>query len=265
MFNFIGHLFNTAMDTRTRTAKPPAPRGAVEAQARPDRKLAILLAAEKLFALRGYHAVTIRQIAQEAGVPLALVSYHHGQKHELFHAIFEHWNRTIEERLAALAAVDHSPRPADTVPRIIEAFVGPVLKLRASAEGEYYALLVARELYHATAETDRVLRAYFDPLANAFIDALHAALPHASRGQVAWCYQFALGALLHHLSDNRVERLSQGANRAGDPAAAPLLVNFIVGGLRAALSAPPVRAPRARGAAKPSVRSPTRTTSRRPA
>ena len=42
---------------------------------RPDRKADILLAAEKLFAQRGYHAVSIRQIAEEAGVPLALVGY----------------------------------------------------------------------------------------------------------------------------------------------------------------------------------------------
>lgn len=58
-----------------------------------------------MFALNGYHAVTIRQIAQEAGVPLALVGYYQGQKHELFHAIFEHWNHTIAERLAALQTV----------------------------------------------------------------------------------------------------------------------------------------------------------------
>ena len=57
----------------------------------------------------------------------------------------------------------------------------------ASAEGEYYAVLVARELYRASPETDRVLCAYFDPLAHAFIDALHATAPHATRGQVAWC------------------------------------------------------------------------------
>jgi len=34
--------------------------------------MAILLAAEKLFAQRGFHAVTIRQIADEAAVPPAL-------------------------------------------------------------------------------------------------------------------------------------------------------------------------------------------------
>ena len=196
-----------------------------------DRKADILLAAEKLFAQSGYHAVSIRDIAHEAGVPLALVGYHYGPKHELFHAIFAHWNSTIEERLREL-------KKANTLPRIIDAFVGPVLRMRASAEGEYYALLVARELYHALEETDRVLRAYFDPMAHAFIDALQEALPHATRGQVAWCYQFGLGALLHHLSDDRVTRLSLGESQPGDPEAAQLLVTFIVGGIRAALPPP---------------------------
>lgn len=201
---------------------------------KPDRKQAILLAAEKLFAQQGYHAVSLRQIAEEAAVPLALVGYYYGPKHELFHAIFAHWNSTIEERLQALAEA-RAGATRNRLSAIIEAFIGPVLRMRASAEGEYYALLVARELYHATSETDRVMRAYFDPLAHAFIDALHELAPGATRGQVAWGYQFALGALLHHLSDGRVERLSLGQNTAGDPAAAGLLARFIAGGLRAAL------------------------------
>lgn len=228
------------MNTRTPPAKRSAHRAAatVAEATRPDRRQAILLAAEKLFAQHGYHAVTIRQIAEEAGVPLALVGYYYGPKHELFHAIFEHWSHSIDERLAGLKTVHIDPADLRTLPRIIEAFTGPVLALRASAEGEYYALLVARELYHATEEADRVLRGYFDPLAEAYIDALHLAMPHATRGQVAWAYQFALGALLHHLNDSRIERLSHGENVRSDPAATPMLVNFIVGGLRAALPRP---------------------------
>jgi AcrR family transcriptional regulator len=240
------------MNTRLPALKPRrAAAAAADTGERPDRKQAILLAAEKLFAQHGYHAVSIRQIADEAGVPLALVGYYYGPKNELFRAIFAHWSHTIEERLAELAAVNVDPADARTLPRIIEAFTGPVLALRASAEGEYYALLVARELYLVNEEADLVLRSYFDPLAHAFIDALHRALPHATRGEVAWGYQFALGALLHHLVDVRVERLSRGENRASDPAAGALLVNFIVGGLRAALPRP-----------KPS---PSRTTSRKQA
>jgi len=238
------------MSTRTPTARRGTSRAATPAlaavateTARPDRKQAILLAAEKLFSQHGYHVVTIRQIAEEAGVPLALVGYYYGQKHELFHAIFEHWSHSIDARLAGLAAVNNDPDDPRTLQRIIEAFTAPVLALRASSEGEYYALLVARGLYHATEEADRVLRAYFDPLAEAYIDALHIALPHATRSQAAWGYQFALGALLHHLNDSRIERLTRGENRRADPAVAPMLVNFIVGGLRAALPRPKTARP----------------------
>ena len=224
MCNFLVRLFNADMATRS--------------ELRPDRKQAILLAAEKLFAQHGYHAVTIRAIAEEAGVPLALVGYYYGQKHELFEAIFEHWSVTIEERLAGLGAIAADAPDDLALKSIIEAFTGPVLRLRASAEGEYYALLVARELHHVRDETDRVLRSHFDPMAHAFIDALHQRLPHATRGEVAWCYQFALGALLHHLSDERIARLSKRQCKPQDPTGARLLVDFIVGGIRAALPTP---------------------------
>lgn len=230
-------MFNPGMP---RTADLLAPPTALRplAEARPDRRQAILLAAEKLFALRGYHAVSIRQIAEEAAVPLALVSYYFGAKHELFIAIFAHWNTTIEARLAALRRVQITPGDEATLAAIVGAFVQPVLQLRASPEGEYYALLVARQLYQAVDEAETVLRTYFDPMAHAFIDALHAAMPAASRPQAAWCYQFMLGALLNHLSDTRIVALSRGLAQPADPAAGPLLVRFISGGLRAALATP---------------------------
>ena len=211
---------------------------------RPDRRAAILLAAEKLFAEHGYHAVSIRQIAQEAGVPLALVGYYFGQKHELFHAIFAHWRGTISERLALLAQAEASPRDAHYLGRIVNAFLQPVLQLRASSEGEYYALLVARELLYRTPATEQVLADFFDPMAHAFIAALQAACPGSTRAQTAWAYQFTMGALLHHLIDHRVERLSLGANTPHDAQAAPLLTAFITAGIGALLlPAPPLTHP----------------------
>ncbi len=245
VYKKLVRLFNTCMDIRIRTTRRPRAVGASDAESRPDRKLAILLAAEKLFAENGYHAVTIRQIAEEAGVPLALVGYYYGQKHELFEAIFEHWSPTIDERLIGLQVAVDAGGP-ELLRHIVEAFIQPVLRMRASAEGEFYALLVARELSYASPEADRVLRRHFDPLAHAYIDALCSALPHANNGDCAWAYQFALGALLHHMSDQRVARLSGGANTPNDSAAHPMLVRFIEGGIRAALPAPAPRAARTR-------------------
>jgi hypothetical protein len=128
-----------------------------------------------------------------------------------------------------------SPPDSGHLRRIVEAFVNPVLAMRASSEGEYYAQLVARELAYRTPDTERVLVDYFDPLAHAFIDALHAARPGTARAQVAWAYQFAMGALLHHLIDHRVERLSRGANTSHDPQAASLLIDFMAAGIAALL------------------------------
>jgi AcrR family transcriptional regulator len=229
----------TAARTSARNTKRLPTSTAREADGH-SRREAILLAAERLFAQRGYHAVSIRDVATEAGVPLALVGYHYGQKHELFHAIFEHWSDTLVERLDELARVREHHRdasPAQRLRAIVEAFVRPVLRLRASAEGEYYALLVGRELSFNHPDVDSVLRRYFDPLADAFIQALAEVFDHAPRGHLAWCYQFALGALLHHLTDKRVERLSNFQDRIGDPLAGDMLVEFLTSGIRGAMKA----------------------------
>lgn len=217
--------------------KPAAPARARAAAPRPDRRQNILLAAEKLFATYGYHAVSIRHIADEAGVPLALVGYYFGAKHELYHAIFEHWTPMIQERLAGLQSALAEPG-GDPLQRLVEAFITPVMRLRASPEGEYYALLMTRGLALQSEEEDAIIREFFDPMAQAFIEAFHTVLrreyPRVSRAQVAWCYQFALGALLHHIGDQRVHRLSRGENRPSDPAVLPQLVAFITHGLRGA-------------------------------
>lgn len=203
----------------------------------PDRRTAILLAAEKLFALNGFHAVSIRDIAAEAGVPLALIGYYFGAKADLYHAIFESWMGSVEQRLSGLREVMARPDSPDRLERILDAFVSPVVAMSASPEGQYWALMAARDLAATTPEADRVHREFFDPMAHEYIDALNEVFPAATRGQVAWCYQFALGAMVHFLSDRRVERLSRGENRPADPQAKGDLLRFITAGFRAVLPA----------------------------
>jgi AcrR family transcriptional regulator len=246
----------------TARAKPPVapvarqlpPRPAARAD-QPDRRLNILLAAEKLFALRGYHAVSIRDIAAEAEVPLALVGYYYGAKHELYRAIMQSWSGNIADRMGRLQAAAGEPDRSARLDRILEAFVAPLVALHTSREGQYYALMAARDLAAPTPEAEEAHREFFDPMAHAFIDALMTTAPRATRGQVAWCYQFMLGAVLHFLSDRRVERLSKGENRAADPAAQDKLLTFIAAGFRAVLGIPPLAD--ARTSRRPVSRKPT--------
>lgn len=215
----------------------PETRAKIAASPRPDRRQNILDASQRLFARLGYHAVTIRQIAEEAQVPLALVGYYFGQKQELYDAIFGHWSGVVLDRLEDLRTAINDGE-GDRLERIVSALVIPSVSLRSTPEGLSYALLVTRGLSQQGVEEDRAIREFFDPLANEFINALHDALqveiPTISRAHAAWCYQFALGSLLHYLSDQRVERLSDGVNVAGDPAVTRQLTAFIVHGVRGA-------------------------------
>ncbi|MCY7482922.1 TetR family transcriptional regulator [Paenibacillus alvei] len=54
-----------------------------------DVKVKILDAAKKLFARNGFEGTSVRQICEEAGVAIALVSYHFGGKEKVFYALFE--------------------------------------------------------------------------------------------------------------------------------------------------------------------------------
>ncbi|GGG82196.1 TetR family transcriptional regulator [Paenibacillus radicis (ex Gao et al. 2016)] len=56
-----------------------------------DMKVRILLAARKLFANQGYDGTTVRQICEEAGANVALVSYYFGGKENMFAALFENF------------------------------------------------------------------------------------------------------------------------------------------------------------------------------
>ncbi|SFS52674.1 TetR/AcrR family transcriptional regulator [Paenibacillus sp. 453mf] len=63
----------------------------------------ILKAAKKLFSSQGYEATTVRQICEEAGVSLALVSYHFGGKEKVFFALFDPIRETTQNHLYDLS------------------------------------------------------------------------------------------------------------------------------------------------------------------
>lgn len=236
----------------TKTPRKPMPADAAVGEERADagsatfqrsvpdaasRRQTILLAAERLFAQRGYHAVSMRDIATEAGVPVALVSYHYGGKQELYHAIFDSWLPSVQRRRTLLEKAT-ADAGAVTLEAILAAFIGPLVAMNRDPAGQYFAKMAARDLASPTPEAEQAQREFFDPMAHAFIDALQQLFPKHARADVAWCYQFMLGAVLHHLSDVRVEHLSGGTATAADPAREPMLVAFVAAGFRGALGDP---------------------------
>ncbi|HRF23590.1 MAG TPA: TetR family transcriptional regulator, partial [Chitinophagaceae bacterium] len=55
-----------------------------------EKQLQIMKKAEKLFAEKGYNGTSVRDIAEKAGINLAMVSYYFGSKEKLLEAVFDY-------------------------------------------------------------------------------------------------------------------------------------------------------------------------------
>lgn len=198
----------------------------------PSKRERVLHEAERLFALDGFHGVSMRDIAQAADVKLALIVYHFETKEKLYRAVFEHRKHLFDERLQLLRLVTDYAAP-DALERIVHAFVEPILRSHMLDTGRSYAQLVVREASDPREDTRGIIGDYFDPFAKEFIAALQKALPAKSLDYIRWAYLFAVGALVMSVFDSRMTRISDGATRPSDlQRKTRYLCDFIAGGMR---------------------------------
>ena len=110
---------------------------------RRSRKNDLVAAAERLFAERGYHGATLRDITGAAGVPLGLAPYYFGSKELLFQAVLQRREPQLRATLtdAADRVLSQSPRPDFRA--IIEAYIAPQVELLHVDENwrDYFQIL----------------------------------------------------------------------------------------------------------------------------
>src|SRR5262245_14059008 len=100
----------------------------------------ILTVAERLFAAHGFNGVSMRDLAAAAKVPLALISYHFGPKKALYRALFaRRYAALTAERLRRLDEIGTPRARPAPVEAVVAAFLDPILELRASRAGGYFA------------------------------------------------------------------------------------------------------------------------------
>ncbi len=105
------------MSTQRGPGRPPGAGGQ-------QGKTALLKSTRELIAERGISGVTLREVAERAGVRPALVNYYFGSKAELLRAVIEETaERAVTEIAAAAERGDNAPeRLANLVKRTIAAF-----------------------------------------------------------------------------------------------------------------------------------------------
>ena len=206
------------------------------ATGRPGTRDRILATAERLFAERGYHAVSLRHIGDEAETQIALISYHFGNKELLYRAVFERRLTPVtERRRAALAAAMAATQGQPTIEAVLDAFARPWIEVRDTDEGRFYARLIAREVNDPQEEGRGIVGSLLDPIARDFLEAMERALPGYERSEIHWAYHFFIGLLtLTMANPRRVKRLS-GDLMEGQSTDVMVsrLVAFVTNGLRA--------------------------------
>jgi AcrR family transcriptional regulator len=221
----------------------PPPRGDRRGARRGDTtRLSILESAERCFGERGFDGVSLRTITQIAGVDLALVNYHFGNKDNLLREVIARRARIVhEDRVRALEVARHEAgTQSPSIEAIVTAFLEPLLRRLITGDRgwRYYGNLASQldVLPKFIGLTSDVL----DPTALHFINALRQALPKTPPQSIYWGYMFLIGSMVQVMSaTGRIERLSHGLCGSDDiEGALRELVPFVSAGLRALGSQP---------------------------
>lgn len=211
-----------------------------------DTRERLLAAAERLFATRGYAAVSVRAIAGEADVNWSLVGYYFRGKEGLLVEIYRrHCSSLNAERLKLLADARRSGLQLESV---LEAFARPALAEIQGLGGQtQFSRLRAILAAEDAALFTQVVAQNFDRSSRTFVAALRECLPGVSADDILWRFHFMLGTIYYSAtSPQRIKTFSKGRCDPGDlEATLRYLIPFLAAAFRSApVTAPPGRRPR---------------------
>ena len=174
---------------------------------------AILNAAERLYAERGFGDVTLRDIVAEAGVNLAAVNYHFGSKDELIGELFVTRSlATNRQRLNELKAAEETGGGRASIDSILRALVGPMLRgcLGPERERSTAARFMIRASIESVPPIRRIRNREIDHLRK-FAAAMRRSLPGRDEVDFYWSLHFALAMAHQTIRDSeRLAKLSEG-------------------------------------------------------
>jgi AcrR family transcriptional regulator len=92
-----------------------------------DKQIQILKTAEQLFAQKGFDGTSVRDIADEAGVNVSMISYYFRSKEKLMEALFEERMGHITMRVEGLLK-DSTISPLQKVNTLIDDTIGRIME-----------------------------------------------------------------------------------------------------------------------------------------
>lgn len=166
-------------------------------------------AADELFCRVGYDGVSIRDVAERAGVNKALVFYHFKSKPDLFEHVLTRYYEAHRTALAAAFEAEGSPH--EWLHRMVDAY------LDFMTENVRYALLVQQQM--ANPETHPLVEKNLEPLYRWLEQAIRELAPEAGPEGARQLFVTFSGLVINYFTFAPVlERLWER-----DPLGAPML------------------------------------------
>jgi len=182
--------------------------------ARRDTKDRLVAAASTLFAERGFHGTTVRDIAERAGANVAAGNYHYGSKKALY---LEVLRAQFAEVRALLAARGASPQPAEltrlarpALVRILRTRVKVMLDMLIGPPPGLHGTLMQREMVDPSEAMPVIVGEFIRPMFEEMYGIVAHLGPELDRRSVERCvhsiigqglfYQFTRPALLEMLA-----------------------------------------------------------------
>ena len=128
-----------------------------------EAKNRIIEAAGEIFADRGFRETTVREICRRAGVNLAAINYHFGDKEHLYLSVLKHYKEIAFQKFSMNVAFPENEPPDIQLSVFIRSFVYHML---GEGQPSCFGKLMAKECIEPTSALEVIIEEEIRPFFN---------------------------------------------------------------------------------------------------
>jgi AcrR family transcriptional regulator len=198
-----------------------------------DTKKRIIETAGNIFAESGFQNATVREICKQAGVNIAAINYHFGDKKGLYLAVLEYGKDAAFKKYPFDEGLDKSSPPDERLKAFLSWYIG---RVRECHEGEFpwVRKLIAHELLRPTEGLDMVAEEGIKPIFKTLSAIVRELLGKgATEDAVNLCCASIIGqSLFFFFAQPMIKRLFPGKNYADTQLIADHVTHFSLNAIK---------------------------------
>ncbi|MEN6320956.1 MAG: CerR family C-terminal domain-containing protein [Syntrophaceae bacterium] len=167
-------------------------------------KKCIIEAAGEIFSERGFRNTTVREICSRAGVNVAAINYHFGDKEHLYSAVLKHYQVIAFEKYPPGLGVNETDLPDVRLRAYVQSFMFRILD---DGQPSWFGKLMAREFIDPTQALDDLVIETIRPSFNILSSIVRELLGNqAGERTIRLCSMSIVGQCLYFRNSKAVLR-----------------------------------------------------------